>query len=150
MQSYRKSGFTLVECLIAVAITAVLFLATLSALSFARMNNAIEQERTRAHQIVCSAMDYQQGYLNHEHISSTSQATVWDNGTPDDPDDDTVGTLEIEIRDPDTNDVITSVTGNRMILIETTLTWSPRLARIYKKTFRESVTSLKVPIFPEE
>jgi prepilin-type N-terminal cleavage/methylation domain-containing protein len=141
----KKRGFTLVECMLALAICSVLFLATLSALGYARTHNELEQERIRAHQIVSEYLEVERFRL-FSWTQSESQQTIWDNGTPDDTSDDTLGTLEVAVRDPDTGAVLTMAPDPaRLVEIEVTLTWQPRVARLKGKTFRESVMTYKAP-----
>lgn len=131
--------------MIAVAIASVLFLATLSALSFARVINAVEQERSRAHQIVCQALDQESAKL-FTWTASNSQQTIWDNNTPDNTADDTIGALDVRVTDVRTGTQITTVTlGDELVQVEATLTWSPRLSRLSHKTLRESVMTYKAP-----
>jgi len=145
MQSRFQAAFTLIECMIAVAIASVLFLATLSALSFARVINAVEQERSRAHQIVCQALDQESAKL-FTWTASNSQQTIWDNNTPDNTADDTIGALDVRVTDVRTGTQITTVTlGDELVQVEATLTWSPRLSRLSHKTLRESVMTYKAP-----
>ncbi|MFW6255983.1 MAG: type II secretion system protein [Candidatus Sumerlaeota bacterium] len=145
MQRRHQSGFTLVECIIAVAICSILFLATLSALNFARVHNELEQERNRAHQIVCQYMEEERFRL-FSWTQSESEQTIWDNGTPENTEDDTIGTLEVEVRDPETGAVLTMAPNPaRMVEIEVALSWEPRVARLKSKTLRESAVILKSP-----
>jgi Tfp pilus assembly protein PilV len=97
----KTGGFTLVECLLALVLATLIFTATLSMLGFARSHNQVEQERCRAHQIVCQALETERFNL-FPKTQSDSIVTVWDNGTPADPSDDTTGELDITVRDPAT------------------------------------------------
>lgn len=136
---------TLVECMIAVAIAAILVLATLSALAFARVQNSFAQERVRAHQIVSQKLEIERYHL-FTWTGTGSQQTIWDNQTPGDTSDDTIGTLEIEVRDAATGAVYTSAPNPATLLeIEATLTWNPRGPRLGNKTFRESAITYKAP-----
>ena len=145
MQSRMQAAFTLIECMVAMAIASILFLATLSALSFARVTNEIEQQRCRAHQVVCQAMDQECAKL-FTWTASNAMQTIWDNNTPDNPNDDTVGNLEVRVTDVATGTELTTTTvHDQLVQVEATLTWSPRLSRLSHKTFRESAMTYKAP-----
>jgi len=119
-------GFSLIECLIASGIAALAIIATLSLIVYIRMTNEIEQERTRAIQIICERLDVETFHL-FTWTKTDSTVTIWDNGTPSDPNDDTKGTLEVVVRDPDTRTVLTQASQPaRLVEIETTLRWKHR------------------------
>jgi type II secretory pathway pseudopilin PulG len=139
----RSAGFTLVEAMIATAVVALGFTATVSLLTVTRVNNDLEQERARAHQIVLEEMERVRLEL-FTRISPGRETTVWDNGTPDDDTDDTVGTLTVLMRD--INGVALTgppVTWGR-IEVEITLSWNPR-GRLKTKTMRETLMTYVTP-----
>ena len=145
MWSKKTAGFTLVECLIASAIAAISFLATLYILAFARIHNEMEQERTRAHQIVCQKLEIER-YQLFTWTHAQSEQTIWDNGTPDDTSDDTVGTLELIVKHPETCEVLTSAPDPAVLVeIEATLTWTVRGGRLSGKVLRETTMTYKAP-----
>ena len=77
----KQQGFTLIELMIVVAITALGLVAAMRLLMYAYLKNDLEQERARAHQVVCEEMEW----LRHElytRITGGRTVTVWDNGTP--------------------------------------------------------------------
>lgn len=142
-QSGRRA-FTLVECMVATAVCAIVFLATISLLGFARLSNEVEQERTRAHQIVCESIEVER-YKLFTWTSANSVQTIWDNGTPSNPADDIKGTLEVIIRDAKTNTILTSAPNPAILVsIEATLTWSPP-GSMSSRTLRETAMGLKSP-----
>jgi len=144
-QFRKKRGFTVVEAMAASAIASLAILSTLSLLGFIRMHNELEQERTRAHQIVCQALEVER-YRLFTWTKSDSEQTIWDNGTPQDPSDDTVGTLEVVVSDPSTGQVLTQAPNPaRLLMIEATLTWQSRASRVSDKIMRESVMTYKAP-----
>lgn len=144
MKRSASSGFTLIECMISVAVAALLFLTTLGLLSYARVNNQFEQERARAHQIVSERLEVER-YRLFTWTVSQSQQTVWDNNTPDDSTDDTVGTLEVVVKDPKTGAVLTMAPDPATLVeIETTLTWNPR-GKFSSRTMRETAMTYKAP-----
>ena len=144
----RKSalrGFSLMEVLFTVGVAGISILAILSLLGAARLNNALEQERSRAHQIVSQALEIESFEL-FTFTHSQRNKTIWDNSTPDDTSDDTVGVLEIEVRDPQNNDLLTTSPDPAVIIqIEATLTWESRGSRVRGTEMRESVMTYKVP-----
>lgn len=145
MNKNSVGGFTLIECMIASVIAVVCFLGTIYLLMFARMHNEIEQERARAHQIVCQALELEL-YKLFTWTKSQSQKTIWDNGTPSNPNDDTIGTLEVIIKNPKTGAILTSAPNPAVLLeIEATLSWTYRGARLSKTMLRETVMTYKVP-----
>lgn len=129
--------------MIATAVVGLGTTATLSLLTAARLNNAIEQERARARQIVYEQMEGVRGDL-FSLVTSGKDITVWDNGTPDDPSDDTRGVLAVMATDAGGNPVIVAPVPARWVQIEVTLTWNPR-GRLGGKTLRETVMTYIVP-----
>jgi hypothetical protein len=108
------------------------------------MSNEIEQERTRAIQIICQKMDVETFHL-FTWTKTDSTVTIWDNGTPSDPNDDTKGTLEVIVRDPDTKAVLTQAPNPaRLVEIEVTLRWKHRGPRPVE-LLQETVITCKVP-----
>lgn len=121
-----RSGFTIIESLIASLIVTIGLLATLSLLSWSRQHNAREQERARAHQIVSQELEQVRLEL-FSRLNPGQQISVWDNGTPDVSTDDTVGTLEIIMTDPDTGATLSAPPNPaKRICVEVTLSWRPR------------------------
>jgi type II secretory pathway pseudopilin PulG len=139
------TGFTLIEAVIASGIATFAILTILYLLAFLRLHNELEQETNRAFQIVTQAMDLERYQLFSWAQSYTVQ-TIWDNGTPTDPSDDTVGNLEIIVKDPKTGNVLTSPPDPAVLVqIEAILTWTPRGPRLAKKLMRETAMSYIVP-----
>ena len=141
--SERQFAFTLIEAMVAVMITAIGMISALQLLTFSHVQNDLEQERSRAHQIVCEEMER----LRHElytRITGGTTVTIWDNGTPDDTTDDTVGTLEVIVRDTNGGALTAAPVPAVRVQVEVTLTWNPRGSR-HTNTFRESVMSYIAP-----
>jgi len=144
MKFINSRGFSLIECLIASGIAALAIIATLSLILYVRMSNEIEQERTRAIQIICQKLDVETFHL-FTWTKTDSTVTIWDNGTPSDPNDDTKGTLEVVVRDPDTRAVLTQAPNPaRLVEIEVTLRWKHRGPRPVE-LLQETVITCKVP-----
>ncbi len=138
-------GFSLVEALIASGIAGIAILSTLSLLAFSRLHNEIEQERSRAHQIVSELLEVET-YKLFTWTQTHTETTIWNNGTPDDTTDDTVGTVEIVIRDAQDGTVLSSIPlPARMVEIEATITWKHRGSKIPNKTLHETVMTYKSP-----
>jgi type II secretory pathway component PulJ len=141
----RSTGFTLVECMLALLLATLIFTATLSALGFARSHNQVEQERCRAHQIVCQALEMERFNL-FPRTQTGREETVWDNGTPGDTSDDTTGTLAITVRNPSTSAILTQAPNPAILVeIEATMTWHPRVARWKPREMHETVMTYKAP-----
>jgi len=129
----------------AVGIASIISLSTLSAIDFARTVNELELERSRAHEIVCQALEVERFEL-FTWTSANSTQTIWDNATPDNISDDTTGTLSVIVRDPATGAMLTSAPSPAVVVeIEASLSWHPRVGRLSGKTLTESVVTYKVP-----
>lgn len=140
----QDAGFTLVESIIAMAITAIGMLSTLSLLTFDRVHNDMEQQRARAHQIICEELERVRLEL-YSRVTSGSAVTVWDNGTPSDMSDDVSGVLEVEITDLASGTVLSASPVPAVIVqVEVTLSWSPA-GRRSGTTLRETVATFIAP-----
>ena len=118
---------------------------TITLLTFARSQNEREQERLRAHQIVSEALELER-YQLFTWTQSQTTRMIWDNATPDNPDDDTTGQLEVIVTDPETGAVLTTAPDPaRLVVVEATVSWTPRGARFAGETLRETVMTFKVP-----
>ena len=138
-------GFTLVEVMVATFIVAIGMTATLSMLMFSRLQNELEQERSRAYQIVTEEMEQ----VRHElftRISGGKTTTVWDNGTTDTTTDDTIGTLAVIVRDPKTGaQLFAAPVPASRVQVEVTLIWNPRGRLKASKTMRETAMTYIAP-----
>lgn len=144
-KNFKKfAAFTIVEIMMASLIALVAITATLNLLFYARTNNELEQERTRAFQIISQKLDVET-YKLFTWTQSDAQVTIWDNATPDDPNDDTRGLMEIIVRDPDTRQVLNAVPNPaRMVEVEATIRWKHRGPRP-NRLMSETVITTKVP-----
>jgi hypothetical protein len=130
--------------MVAVVIVALVMTATLTLLIFSRIDNALEQERTRAHQVVTQEMERVAHEL-YTRVTGGRQVLVWDNGTPNDLTDDTMGTLEVIIRNPQTGaQLFAAPVPAIRIQVEATLTWQAR-GSMARKTMRETVMTYIAP-----
>lgn len=135
----------MVESLIAASISTISIIAILYLLAFLRTHNELEQERNRAFQIVTQALDLET-YKLFSWTESRKIQTIWDKGTPTDTSDDTVGSLEVIVRDPKTGQVLTAPPTPAVIVeIEATLTWKHRGPQLGHRDMRETAMTYKVP-----
>ena len=141
----KKIGFTLIESVIASAIASMCILVILSLLGFLRMHNELEQEHNRAFEIICQTLDLERHQL-FSWTQSRSTRTIWDNGTPTDQTDDTLGNLEVIVKNPKTGEVLSSPPYPAVLVeIEATLTWKHRGPRLEGKNMRETAMTYKAP-----
>ena len=139
-----RAGITLVEVLVAVLVVAIGFSATLSLLIIDSVANDFEQERARAHQMVCEELELVKRTL-YTRITGGNNVTVWDNGTPGVATDDTVGVIKVVVRDPKTHTLLTAAPVPAIrVQIEVTLTWHPR-GRFGGKTMYETAMTYIAP-----
>lgn len=136
---------TILESLVAVMIVSIGFGAIVTMLSVDIVCNDLEQERARAHQMVCQAMEMNIKMPLYPQITGGQAVTVWDNGTPDNPNDDTTGIMEVILRNPKTGAKLTAAPIPAVrVQIEVTLSWHPR-GRLSDKTFRETAMTYRTP-----
>ena len=137
------AAFTIVEAMLAMGILALGMIGGLQMLTFVRVQNDLEQERARAHQIVSEELERVRHEL-YTRITGGETVTVWDNGTPDDTNDDTVGTLEVVVRDPSGTLLTAAPVPSVRVQVEVTLIWHPR-GLLSGKSFRETVMTYIAP-----
>ncbi len=140
----RRKGFILVEALIAVVIVTIGSMSTLSLLITARAHSAQEQERARAHQIATEQMEI----VLHElfpTVVSGEEITVWDNGTPENPNDDTVGTVSVLLYDINGTSISHTPTPWSRVQVEVSVTWTPRGRLNNDKELREVLIAYMAP-----
>lgn len=139
MLKMKKSqrAFSLIEVMIAMLIVAMGTMSTLSLISYAHMQNAMEMERARAHQIVSEEIELARFDL-YPRIREDDPVVVWDNGTPTLASDDTEGIINVTVKDPYTGVNLTAApVPATVLLLEVTLEWHPR-GRMGNHTFRET------------
>ncbi len=132
------------ECLFALAISSLSFMATASLLFYTKFHNEIEQQRARAHQIVTERLEIERFQL-FTWTQTGDQVTVWDNNTPDNPDDDTVGSIFIVVRNALTDEILTVAPSHPAFLVqvEATLIWAPKTRP--NRIMRETAMTFKSP-----
>lgn len=124
----RKTGFSLIEVMIAVVIVGAGVVSIYTLLIATRMHNSAEQERTRAHHIVSEEMDRVRLEL-FTRITPGSTVTIWDNGTPADLSDDTLGTITVTMWDAAGTQLASAPTTAQRLQVEVTISWNPRGSR---------------------
>jgi prepilin-type N-terminal cleavage/methylation domain-containing protein len=138
-----RRGFSLIEAMIAVIIAAIAVIGGFQLIIFTRVQNALEQERARAQQVVSEELERVRHTL-YPRITGGKTLTVWDNGSPGDTTDDTIGTLEVIVRDPDGNQLFAAPVPAVRVTVEVTLSWNSR-ARLKTHTFRETMMTYIAP-----
>ena len=116
-----RIGFSLIETMIAILIVTLGSISTISMLTATHIQNDMSQERARAHQMVSGEMERVRLEL-FPRANPGQQVTVWDNGTPDDESDDSVGTLEVVMRDINGTELTAPPIPARRVQVEVTLT----------------------------
>jgi prepilin-type N-terminal cleavage/methylation domain-containing protein len=140
--AFIRRAFTLIESMIAVVILSIGMICSLTLMSFTTLQNNLEQERARAHQVVTEQMERVR-YSIYTQVTPGSTVTVWDNGTTD-TSDDTKGTLEIIARNPAGTKLTAAPVPAVRVQIEVTLSWNPR-GRLSTKTFRDTLMTYIAP-----
>jgi prepilin-type N-terminal cleavage/methylation domain-containing protein len=136
-------GFTLVEVLLSLVLVSIGMLATMSLLMFIRQSNVMEQERSRARQIVYEQLEAARASL-YTHLASGTTVTVWDNGTPNNPADDTQGALDVIVKNLAGTRLYAAPVPAQVVQVEVTLSWHPH-GRRAAKVMRETVMSYFAP-----
>ena len=93
--SSGRRAFTLVEAMISVMVVAVLGGGILVMWPAIAQLNTLEQERAYAFQLACQQMEASVMVPDFPRIANHQTALVWDNGTPNNPADDTTGTVDV-------------------------------------------------------
>jgi type II secretory pathway pseudopilin PulG len=136
-------AFTLIEATIAIVIVTLGSISTFSLMMFTRLHNEEEQERARAHQIASAYMER----VKAELFSATAgfeDVQLWDNGTPEDPSDDTACNVAVTLRDSDGHMLVVFPPQAERVQVEVTVSWHPR-GRRSDETLQESLMSFIVP-----
>lgn len=136
-------GFTLIETVIAIVIVSLGAVAMYSLLTFTRLHNEEQQERARAHQIASAYMEQFKSQLFSTALAVEDEQ-LWDNGTPEDPSDDTLCNVDVALRDADGNLLVSFPPNAERVQVEVTVSWHPR-GRRGDQTLQESLMSFIVP-----
>lgn len=146
--SSGRRAFTLVEAMISVMVVAVLGGGILVMWPAIAQLNTLEQERAYAFQLACQQMEASVMVPDFPRIANHQTALVWDNGTPNNPADDTTGTVDVIVRDAKTGALIPTTPGtlnpNLWYRVEVTVSWHPR-GTLSGKMLRETVMTYVVP-----
>lgn len=118
-------GFSLIEVLVTMSIVMLGSVSTLGLITQSRIISYSERDRARAHQIVMQEMEKVRRQL-FSHVAPAAEVTLWDNQTPEDRSDDTVGMLEITMRTLDGDPLEEPPEIPQAVRVEVSLTWSPR------------------------
>lgn len=135
---------TIVEVLISVLVVSLGFSSIVSLLILDAVGNDFEQERARAHQMVNEELELVKRTL-YTRITGGRNVTVWNNGTLNNTADDTVGTMEVIVRNPITHASLSVAPVPAIrVQVEVTLTWHPR-GRFNNKTMHETLMTYIAP-----
>lgn len=139
-----RRAFSLIEALITVVVVFISFTSVLTLLMFDNICSNYEQERARAYQIVSDQMEQIRMTL-YTRITTGRTVTVWDNGTPGNPNDDTSGTLEVTVRDPKTGQLLTAAPVPAIrVQVEVSLSWRAR-GGLQRRTMHETMMTYIAP-----
>lgn len=137
-------AFSLIENMVAMVIVSTGSIATMNAIIDAQVRNKLEHERARAHEIISGYMEQSDFELFTTLVSGTT-ITVWDNGTPEEPGDDTLGVLTVSLTDPVSGQPLTVIPDPvTMVIVEVSLEWHPR-GRLADRLMRETAMAYMAP-----
>jgi len=142
MSRSKSKGFTLVEVLIALVIAVILVVGIITLLQFNFLYQNQQELRANAMDVMAREMEK----LKRQFIFTVEPYTVRisDNRTPDNPNDDTMGRLRVQLFDRDNNELTEAPTGSDRIRVVMTVTWHGR-GRYSAKTYRERLVGFLIP-----
>ena len=137
-----RNAFTLVEVLITLVIAVVMIVGILTLLNF----NFTYQNQEELRAGAMDAMAREMEKLKREFIFVVEPYTVTvnDNRTPENPNDDTHGTLQVRLFDRDGNELTESPTGSDRIRAVMTVQWRGR-GRLSPRIFQERLVAYLIP-----
>jgi len=135
----RTRGFSLIEVMVAMSVVLLGSISTIGLITQSKVISYSERDRARAHQIVMKEMEKVRRQL-FSQVAPATEVTLWDNKTPDDPTDDTVGTLEMHMRTLGGVTLAKLPEAPQAVLVEVSLTWSPRGSMSGRKFTERLVT----------
>lgn len=138
-----RGGFSLIEALIAVIVVTMGSIATIQLLAATHVQSELDEERARAHQLISEELEQIRSEL-FARLRPIEAVTMWDSGTPDILEDDTVGTMAVVMRDVNGNVLTGPPTTSERIEVEITLSWTPR-GRLSGKTLSETLMTYITP-----
>jgi len=138
----KKTAFTLVEVMVTLAITTIMVVGIVSLLSF----NFIYQNNQELRASAMDAMAREMEKLKRQFIFTIDpySVVVVDNRTPDNPKDDTTGTLRVRIYDRDGHQFTEAPTGSDCVRVVMAVEWRGR-GRMAANLYREQLISYIIP-----
>lgn len=118
-----KRGFSFIEIVLTLALVGLCLVLSLSILFYIRAQSNLEEVRTHAYEIVNGEMELLRAKYFGDLKPETRSVTVWDRGTPSDPNDDIEGELVIILKDRQGNELTGPPRVNALLEAEITLTW---------------------------
>lgn len=138
----RKRAVTLVEVLIALILAVMMVIGIITLLSF----NFVYQNQQELRASAMDAMAREMEKLKRQFIFTVDPYVieVSDNRTPNNPHDDTTGTLTVKLYDRDGAELTTSSPGYDRVRVAMTVTWHGR-GRLASREFHEELVSFLIP-----
>ncbi|KPL07508.1 hypothetical protein AMJ85_09390 [candidate division BRC1 bacterium SM23_51] len=143
MRNHPKAmAFTLVEVLISLVIAVVMIVGILTLLNFNFVYQNQQELRANAMDVMFTEMEK----LRRQFIFVVEPYAVLlsDNRTPDNPNDDTLGRLRLQLFDRDNNELTAAPTGHDRVRVVMTVTWRGR-GRLSSRVFREQLVGHLIP-----
>lgn len=124
LQKSSRRAFTLVEVLFTIAIATVAVLGIISALMFSIYIQADLRQRNLAYREATAILESTKKDL-FTNLNEIDRDVIIDTGGNMDPDDDLMGTVELEFFDMDGDPIVPAAAGTELIRARVTVTWTP-------------------------
>ncbi len=125
MSQQHKKAFSLVEIMITIVLTAIIFLAIISGIIYILRGKQLAREHSMAQRQAAALVEqaYRSG-LNNLAPYSGVPVLIDDNKTPDDPADDFMGTASLRMFNADDNSEIFTGVGYDMVIVQAMVEWT--------------------------
>jgi len=137
-----RRAFTLIEVMVALAITAIMVIGITSVLTFNFIYEDVQELRANAMDALAREMER----ARRQFIFKVEPYTVMvaDNRTPNNPYDDTTGTLTVRLYDRNGNLLTAAPTGKDRLRVVMTVEWHGR-GRLSPRIYREQLVGYLIP-----